>query len=543
MLHFPRWQVIAILGICLLSFLIPVPSFMSQAQFERLPHWAQVRFGLGLDLRGGAHLLASMDLDELRRDWLTSIREDARKRLIEAKPEAIGNITRVQGQAVRVQLTNAGVPGAQDAAMRALRPMIQQIGNALTGNQSPDLEIKVVAPDAIEIAPTAAAISDRASAAIGTAIEVIRKRLDPDGTKEVAVQRQGRDRILVQQPGVETEKELDEIRLKLKQAAKMTFHLVHRAVTAEQAKQAGTPTGYRIYPSEEETGTAELLQERPLLTGENLSRASAAFDSQTSQPIVSFTFKPSAAKRFGEITTQNKGYRFAVVLDGKVITAPVIQSEILGGTGQISGRFTVEDTARLATLLNSGALPAKLTIVEERVVGASLGQDSIDTGKRAAYIGLAAVALFMVAAYGVFGMFAVIGSALHVVMVLALMALLGSTMTLPGIAGIVLTIGMAVDANVLIYERTREELRNGKTPISALDAGFSRAYATILDSQLTTFIAGLLMFALGSGPIRGFAVTLTLGIITTMFTAVTVTRLLAIWWVKSYGRKAIPAPV
>jgi protein-export membrane protein SecD len=539
MLHFPRWQVVAILGICLLSVLAAIPSFLSQATYDRLPAFAKHKFGLGLDLRGGAHLLAAMDLDELRKDWLASVVEDARKHLREVQPP-IGNRTSVQGSAVQVRLTD---PATQEAAVKALRPMAQMIGNPLAGTQTPELEIRAIAPDTIQITPTVAAINERASQAIGTAIEVIRRRLDPDGTKEVAVQRQGRDRILVQQPGVESEKELEEIRLRLRQAARMTFHLVHRTMTAEEARASGIPLGYRIVPSSDEGGGFELIQDRAMLSGEQLSRASAAFDSQTNQPIVSFSFKPSAAKIFGDITTKNKGYRFAVVLDGRVITAPVIQSEILGGTGQISGRFTVEETTRLATLLTSGALPAKLTVVEERVVGASLGQDSIDAGQRAAIIGLVGVAVFMIAAYGVFGVFAVIGAALHVVMVLALMAMMGSTMTLPGIAGVVLTIGMAVDANVLIYERTREELRHGRTPISAIDAGFARAYATIVDSQLTTFIAGLLMFALGSGPIRGFAVTLTLGIITTIFTAVTVTRLLVIWWINSYSRKAVPAPL
>jgi protein-export membrane protein SecD len=540
MLHFPRWQTITIIGICLLSLLIPVPSFLSQKTFEQLPSWAQIRFSLGLDLRGGAHLLAAMDLEELRRDWLASVVEDARKALREAKPEPIGNRITVQGGAVQVRLTQAGT---QEAAMKALRTIVQTASNVLTGTQAPELELRSIGTDGIQVTPTEAAINERASQAIGTAIEVIRKRLDPDGTKEVAVQRQGRDRILVQQPGVETEKELEEIRLRLRQAAKMTFHLVHRSLTAEEARRNGIPPGYRIVPSQEETGAAELIQERPLLTGEQLSRASPAFDSLNNQPIVSFTFKPSAAKIFGDITIKNKGYRFAVVLDNVVITAPVIQSEILGGTGQISGRFTVEDTTRVATLLTSGALPAKLTIAEERVVGASLGQDSIDSGKIAAIAGMLAVAIYMIAGYGVFGAFAIVGASFHVIMILALMTLLGSTMTLPGIAGVVLTIGMAVDANVLIYERTREELRGGKTPIAALDAGFRLAYATIIDSQMTSFIAGVLMFALGSGPIRGFAVTFTLGVVTTVFSAVTITRLLAIWWLKSYGRKAIPAPL
>ena len=539
MLHFPRWQVVAILGVCLLSILATIPSFLSQKRYDSLPEFARFRFGLGLDLRGGAHFLAQMDLEELKKDWLASVIEDTRKRLREAQPP-IGNRSTIQGGAVQVRLTE---PSTQEAALKVLRPMIVMTGNVLTGTQTPELTIAPAGADTILIAPTEAALTERAGQAIGTAIEVIRKRLDPDGTKEVGVQRQGRDRILVQQPGVETEKELEEIRQRLRQAARMTFHLVHRTITAEQARLNGIPPGYKIVPSSEEVGTGELIHERPLLSGEQLSRASAAFDSTNNQPIVSFTFKPSAAKIFGDVTIKNKGFRFAVVLDNTVITAPVIQSEILGGTGQISGRFTAEDTTRLATLLTSGALPAKLTIVEERVVGASLGQDSIDAGKRATLIGIIAVALFMTAGYGVFGAFAVLGAAFNVVSVLALMALMGSTMTLPGIAGVVLTLGMAVDANVLIYERTREELRNGKTPIAALDAGFRLAYGTIVDSQLTGLIAGVLMFALGSGPIRGFAVTFTLGMLTSMFCAVTVSRLLVVWWLQSYGRKPIPAPL
>ena len=538
MLQFTRWKTIATLTVCLLGLLLCIPNFLSKERFDALPVIAKHKFGLGLDLRGGAHLLTTMDLDELRKDWLGNIQDDVRKRLREAK--IVFTPPGIQNGAVNVRFPK---PEDTEAGLKALQPMAQSAGNALTGATGRDLDIKQAGPDFLTITPTEPALNERATQAIGAAIEIIRKRLDPDGTKEVAVQRQGRDRILVQQPGVETEKELEAIRNTLRQAAKMTFHLVHPTMTAEEAKQTRVPSGYMLVPATDRGPAEELIETRPVLTGEQLKSANPGFDSQTNQPIIQFSFNSTGARIFGKISSENIGRRFAIVLDGKVISAPVFRSAILGGSGEISGSFTVEEVNRLSTLLQSGSLPAKLTIVEERVVGASLGADSIEQGKRAGMIGLIGVAAFMIFAYGLFGVFAVIGAALHVVLVLALMSLLGSTMTLPGIAGVVLTIGMAVDANVLIYERIREELRNGKTPLSAIDAGFARAYATIIDSQLTTFIAGLLMFALGSGPVKGFAVTLTLGIITTVFTAFTVTRMLASWWVQAQDRRMVPAPL
>jgi protein-export membrane protein SecD len=538
MLYFSRWKTIATLAVCLLGVLLTIPNMLSQVRYDALPAFAKHRFGLGLDLRGGAHLLTKIDLDELRKDWVISIQDDVRKRLREAK--LVFNPPVIQGGAVSVRLNN---PTDLDVALSTLKKMIQTVGNPIAGTSVQDLDVKAASADIITVTPTEPALNERATQAIGAAIEVIRKRLDPDGTKEVAVQRQGGNRILIQIPGVETEKELQAIRDDLSRAAKMTFHLVHPTITAEEAKQTRVPSGYMIVPSTDKNPPEELIETRPILSGADLDSADPGFDSRTNEPIISFRFKTNGARIFGRVTQENVGRRFAIVLDGKAISAPVIRDQILGGTGQISGNFTVEEVNRTATLLKSGSLPAKLTIEEERVVGASLGQDSIEQGKRAGLIGLLGVAAFMIGAYGLFGVFAVIGAALHVVLVLALMSLLGATMTLPGIAGVVLTIGMAVDANVLIYERIREELRNGKTPLAAIDAGFTRAYATIIDSQLTTFIAGLLMFALGSGPIKGFAVTLTLGILTTVFTAFTVSRMLASWWVASQDRRAVPAPL
>ncbi len=543
MLHFTRLYTLAILGICLLGLLIPIPNFMSKQSYDALPSWAQHRIGLGLDLRGGAHILVAMDLEELKKDWLDRIIDQVRGKLREQKLgyTSLGKA----GGGVQVRLLK---PEEMEPALKAVRSLVQAVGGgtmALGGN--PDLDIQSSADNVITITPTEPAMTERASQAIATAVEIFRNRIDPGGIKEVAVQRQGRDRILIQAPGVE---DTTEIKTLITQTAKLTYHLLHPTQSAEDVIAAGgkAPSGYEILPSDPRQGeryanTKYLVDKKIMLTGEDLSDAQPGFDSRTNEPVVNFRFNQRGAKIFGKISTENVGKPFAMVLDGKVISAPVIREPILGGTGQISGNFTVQDANSLAILLRSGALPAKPTVVEERVVGASLGQDAIDAGKRAAIIGMIGVAIFMILAYGLFGVFAVIGAAMHVVLVIAIMTLLGSTMTLPGIAGIVLTIGMAVDANVLIYERIREELRNKKTPIAALDAGFARAYGTIIDSQLTTFIAGMLMFWLGSGPIRGFAVTLTLGIITTVFTAYTITRLLTAWWLQAQKTKKIEAPL
>lgn len=544
MLHFSRAYTLIILGICLLGLLIPIPNFISKNAYERLPAIAQHKIGLGLDLRGGAHLLTRMDMDELRRSWINNIVDQARARLREGKIGFSG----LGPSAGGVKVTLAKTEQADiDTAMKALRPIAQQIGGPLAGGGQ-DLDIVSDGQGGITITPTELGLAGRATQAIATAVEIIRNRLDPGGIKEYTIQRQGGDRILIQAPGVEDPKEIEQIKKLLGETAKLTFHLLHPTMSAEEAASGRVPAGYEMLPSDERQGerykdVKYLIDKREMLTGEDLADAQSGNDQRTNEPIVNFRFNQRGARIFGKVTQENVGRPFAMVLDKKVISAPVIREPILGGSGQISGSFSPQDAANLAVLLRSGALPAKLTVVEERIVGASLGQDAIDSGKIAAGVGMVGVAAFMIFAYGLFGVFAVIGAAMHIVLVIAIMTFLGSTMTLPGIAGIVLTIGMAVDANVLIYERIREELRNGKTPIAAIDAGFHRAYATIIDSQLTTFIAGLLMFFLGSGPIRGFAVTLTLGILTTVFTAFTITRLLVAWWLAAQTSKKIPAPL
>jgi len=534
MLHFSRGKVIAILAICLFGLLACLPNFLAQSTLDKFPSFLpHTKINLGLDLQGGAHVLAGMDVDELKRDWLDKIRDQVNAALRKDNvPRA--SVANAQG-GVLVRLAK---PEDMDAAYKALRTLPQPIaGAAITGSTALDLDVTKQGNDAVLVKPTEPGIVARISSAISSASEIVRNRCDPGGNKEMVVQRQGSDRILLQAPGIENIKEIEPCF----DVAKLTFHLLHASMNVEEAKAGRVPPGYRIIPGRD--GSEYLVESRSQVTGEQLTDAQPGFDQRTNEPIVSFRFNQSGARIFGKLTSENVGRPFAVVLDNKVITAPRINEPILGGSGQITGNFSVPEATSLATNLRSGALPAKLTIVEQRVVGASLGADSIKAGQRAAMIGTIAVVVFMTFAYGLFGGFAIIAVALNVLLVIAVMSLIGSTLTLPGIAGIVLTIGMAVDANVLIYERMREELRNGKSTIAALDAGFDRAFATIVDSNLTTLIAGIVMFWLGSGPIRGFAITLSLGIVTTVFTAFTVTRLLVAWWLSRQKDRKVATPI
>jgi len=532
MLHFERWKIIAIMATCVVGLLFAAPNFFSKETVERWPGFIPHRqMPLGLDLQGGAHLLLALDTKEIRNDWLASLREDARKNLRDAKIgfSAIGT----SGEAIQVRLVR---PEDSEAALKALRKIVQPIGNDILGTSADDVSAEKTEADVISIQPTSRGLSERLSGAASASIETINRRVNALGTAESTVVRQGNDRVLVQYPGLTDTRQLKEL---IGKTAKLTFHAVHPTITAEEARHSRPPPGYKAYEADtREPGDvggprAYLLQEAPVVQGDDLVDAQPAFDQQTGEAIISFRFNQAGARKFGNFSKTHVGEPFAIVLDNKVISAPVIREAILGGSGQISGSFTVESANNLAIQLRSGALPAKLTIVEERTVGPSLGADSIEAGLRAGLVGLCATAVLTVLAYGTFGVYAVLGLLVHGLLILALMSAIGTTLTLPGIAGFVLTIAMAVDANVLIYERMREELRAGKTPIAAIEAGFRRAFVTILDSQLTTLAAAIIMFWLGSGPIRGFAVTLTLGILTSVFAAVTVTRLLVAMWLRS----------
>jgi len=530
MLHFERWKIIAIILTCLTGLLFAIPNFVSKETLQSWPDFLPKRqMPLGLDLRGGAHLLLAMDQNEIRKDWLQGLQDDARRTLREAKIGFSG--IGIQDNSVRVTLVK---PEEGDRAFSELKKISQSIGNTLLGTAGMDVDVTRSGDNQFVIKPTEQGFNERLSHAASASIETINRRVNALGTAESTIVRQGLDRILVQYPGLSDTRQLKEL---IGQTAKLSFHAVHPTVSPEEARATRVPLGYKIYESMERAeagGQGEyVLQESAVVLGEDLEDAQPGFDQRTNEPIISFRFNTSGARKFGNFTKNNVGRPFAIVLDDKVISAPVIREAILGGSGQISGNFTVESANNLAIQLRSGALPAKLTVVEERTVGPSLGADSIESGKIAGIVGLAATAIMTIVAYGTFGVYAVIGLMVHGLLILALMSAIGTTLTLPGIAGFVLTIAMAVDANVLIYERIREELRAGKTAIAAIDAGFQKAFITILDSQLTTLVAALIMFWLGSGPIRGFAVTLSLGIMTSVFAAITITRLLVAMWLKN----------
>ncbi len=532
MLHFARWKIVAITLTCLVGMLFALPNLFSKETVASWPDWMPKRqLNLGLDLRGGAHLMLAMDVNDVRKDWLEAIRDDARRRLRDAKIGFSG--IGIQGDVVNVRLAQAD---QMDAALRELRGLIQPMGNAMLGTSGEDISVqRGSGTDIIVLQPTEAGMQQRVSNAISASIETVRRRIDTMGTAEASVVRQGWDRIVVQFPGLQETTQLKNL---IGQTARLSFHEVHPSMSGEEARTSRPPPGYGVHESDDPSDKfIYLLREAPVVRGDQLVDSQPGFDQRTNEPIISFRFNQSGARTFGRFTQDNVGRPFAIVLDGKVLSAPVIREPILGGSGQISGNFTVESANNLAIQLRSGALPAKLTIVEERTVGPSLGADSIDAGTQAFVVGGVASLIMVIIAYGTFGVFAAIGLIVNAVLIVSIMSLMGAALTLPGIAGLVLTIGMAVDANVLIYERIREELRNGKTAVTAIDMGFTRAVTTIADSQLTTLAAAIVMFWLGSGPIRGFAVTLSIGIFTSVFTAVTVTRLLVALWLRSSRNK------
>jgi protein-export membrane protein SecD len=540
MLHFARWKIILVLAVSIAGIVLALPNLMSAKTLSALPDWIpHKQVNLGLDLQGGAHLLYQMDEKELVRDWLKDIQGEARDVLRKARIGYSGLPMSVAKRSVTVPLRD---PNDMDEALKKLRDISQPIGSSVFtsvgGGAGNTLDVERGTGNTITLTLTEPGLVQRINSAIESSIETVRRRIDALGTTEPIIQRQGRDRILVQVPGIH---DVNRLKSLVGETGKLEFKLVDRSMTAQQAIESKrTPPGSEIVKSDDGYVDAYLLKSRAMVTGESLVDAQPAFDQRTNEPIVTFRFDTRGARRFGRVTQENVGFPFAIVLDNKVISAPVIREPILGGTGQISGNFTVQEANDLAVLLRSGALPAKLTIIEERTVGASLGADSIAAGKIAAVIGLVAVIGFILVSYGLFGVFANLALAVNIALIVGTLSLFQATLTLPGIAGIVLTIGMAVDANVLIFERIREEVRSGKTVIASIDTGYSRALGTILDANITTFIAALVLFWLGSGPVRGFAVTLSVGIITSVFTAFTLTRLMVAEWVRRRRPSAVP---
>jgi preprotein translocase subunit SecD len=529
MLFFTRWKAAAILLTALFACLCAVPNFFSEDTIRHWPSWAQRHIVLGLDLQGGSHLLLEVDSGAVRKEQLQAIDDDVLRVLRQARIPFTGRA--IRGNSVEVHITR---DTDIDTALAKLRELSQPVSGfaGTTGQRTIDVTAN---GNAMTLTPTEPAILERVRQAVDQSIQIIERRVNELGLVEPTIQREGTDRILVQVPGLQDPSRLKEI---LGKTAKLDFRMVDLSMTPEQAEEAH-PADSEVLPGES-PGQKYLIEKRVLVSGADLVDAQPGFDPRTNEPVVNFRFNSAGARKFAEATQTNVGKPFAIILDNKVISAPVIREPILGGSGQISGNFTVQSANDLAILLRAGALPAPLTIIEERTVGPGLGQDSINAGEHAAYVGAALVVIFMFVTYGLFGLFANIAVAVNVAMIFGILSLLSATLTLPGIAGIVLTVGIAVDSNVLIYERIREEVRAGRTAINAIDAGFSRALATILDSNITTFIAAAVLFYIGTGPVRGFAVTLGIGILTTLFTAFTLTRLIVAYWVRMWRPRVVP---
>ncbi|MCO6186143.1 protein translocase subunit SecDF [Rhizobium sp. L1K21] len=534
MLYFARWKTVLIWLTVAAGFFIALPNALNNDFLSRLPDWVpKSKITLGLDLQGGSHIMLQVDRADIVKERLQTTIDDIRNDLRTANIGYTG--LSGTGQNIQVRIRDLS---QLDAAKEALSDITAPVSaGGLTGGSITEATMEDAGQGLLRFQLSDQGIDYRVSSAVTQSIEVVRRRVDELGTTEPIIQRQGNDRIIVQVPGLSDPERLKGL---LNQTAKLSFHMVDDTMSAQDAINGRPPAGSEVLYSTDDPPIPYLVERRALVSGENLVDAQASFNSQTNEPVVTFRFDSKGSTRFAQATSENVGRPFAIVLDDQVLSAPVIREPILGGSGQISGSFTVESANDLAVLLRAGALPATLTIVEERTVGPGLGADSIRAGVSAGIIGAILVVVMMFVAYGFLGIIANIAVLLNVVLILAALTILGSTLTLPGIAGIVLTIGMAVDANVLIYERIREEFKSGRPLIQAIDSGFSRAFATILDANVTTLIAAVILFFLGSGPVRGFAVTLSVGIITTLFTAYTLTRWMVAMWVHKRRPKALP---
>jgi len=520
-----RWVLATYAAIVLAGIAAAAPNLLSPALLAGLPGWLpRQQVTLGLDLRGGSHLVLEVDTAALTQDRLESLLTDA-SRSLRTAGIAIRSVG-IEGSAIVIQLPDP----ATDAARAALRSLAVPVAAGI-GAPSLDLDVSETGPGRLRLSLSEAGLRERVDRAIEQSLEIVRQRVDQVGVAEPTIQRVGADRILVQLPGLQ---DATQLRALLGSTAKLTFHMLAR----DAAPGDRLPPNVTMLP-DANGRTSYPVEKRAAVSGDHLTDARAGFDQRSGQPIVSFRFDGVGARQFAEITRRNVGHPFAIVLDGKVLSAPVIREPITGGSGQISGSFTVEETTVLAALLRAGALPAPLTVIEERTVGPDLGGDAIRMGIYTGLIGFALVVAFMIALYGGWGLIANLALGLNVVMTFGALSLLGATLTLPGIAGIILGIGLAVDANILINERIREEIARGASPLMALDQGFRRAYSTIVDANVTTLIATTLLFMFGSGPVRGFAITMMLGIGISMFTAVAVVRILMVEIVRRRRLKSL----
>ncbi len=533
MLQVSTWVRSIVVAVILAGFLIALPNALPQSVRDRFPAWLPNQtVSLGLDLQGGSYLLLEVELDAVTKDKLESLTGDIRRALRKAHPPISDRFGNAGADSVAVQILDPARYNDAKTLIQALNPTT---GGGLLAIGARAYDFTDNGQGLFTLKMTDTYKAQTRQEILDQSIEVVRKRIDSLGTREPAIERQGDDRIVVQVPGLTDPDRLENV---LGKTAKMSFQLVDEAADRSGAALRKVPPigddilSFAPGKNGQPPQPPIVVQKRVVVAGDRLVHADAQVDQSHGEWVVSFRFDSVGAKEFGDITKAYPGgtQRFAVVLDKQVITAPVIQEPILGGSGQITGSFTAQSAQDLATMLNAGALPAPLKVIDRRTVGAELGADQIKAGRLSAIAGLVLVALFMIARYGLFGLFADIALTLNVVLLMAALTLFNATLTLPGIAGIVLTMGMAVDANVLIYERIKEEQRNGRSMLASIDQGFRRAMATIIDANSTHLIAALILFELGSGPVRGFAVTLGVGIATSFFTAVMVTRLIVITW-------------
>ena len=545
MLQIDRWKRILIVGLTLLGLALAAPNLFYQrvelhndavktiektgvetpeliADRVGWPSWLPSGLvNLGLDLRGGAHLLGEVRVAEVYKSRMDGLWPEIRNALA-AERQSIGSIRRLPAEdgVLKLEIGNADQMQRAVEIVRGFSDPITTLSGA--GQQS----LAILADGntiTVQLSDAEKEATDQRT--VLQSLEIIRRRVDEVGTREPTIMQQGKDRILIQVPGIGSAEELKEL---IGTTAKLTFNSVVGVGSDPEARVA---VGQIVVPSQEQEGLYYTLEESPVVTGDELVDAMPSTD-QNGQPAVDFRFNPSGARKFGDYTAANVGQPFAIVLDNEVISAPNIRQAIRGGSGQISGAMDYDEANRLAVLLRAGALPAQMDFLEEKTIGPELGQDSIDAGRLSAMVATAAVVAYMIASYGLFGVFASISVIVNVILILGVMSVLGATMTLPGIAGIVLTVGTAVDANVIIFERIREELRAGKKVVRAINDGFNEAMSAIIDANVTTFIAAAVMFFMGSGPVKGFAVTMTIGLVTSVFTAIFLTRLMIVWWIE-----------
>lgn len=532
MLTLSRWKIIVVTLAVIFGLVFTLPNLLPQRALDALPGWVpKQKLNLGLDLQGGSYLLMEVDTAALRRERLTNLVEDVRTSL-RGEQIAFGEL-REAGGVISVRIADAAK--VNDAA-NLLR---QSVGSPLVGAVGGrDISVATRDNQRLEISFVAEAAKADAAMAVEQSIETIRRRIDSLGTKEPTITRQGVDRIVIQAAG---ESDPEKLKSVIGKTAKLTFQMVDESVTAEDMAAGRIPPGSEMLPSEDGYVPAYVVRKRAVVSGDELTDSRQTFDSQSGNPVVSFAFNGQGARKFGDATARNIGKKFAIVLDGKIISAPVINGAITGGSGIITGNFTPESASELALLLRSGALPAPLNVEEQRTVGAELGADAVKAGAISTLVAFVTIVVFMLLSYGLlFGGISVIALLINGMMIVAAMSITQATLTLPGIAGLILTLAVAVDANVLIYERMRDEARAGKSPIMAADAGFSRAMSTIIDANVTTLVAAGIMFAFGAGPVRGFAWTLSIGVFTSVFTAVLVSQLLIGWWFRAARPKKLP---